>query len=221
MKCNKVQRFLPDYIGDELSATKRQEVEGHLTECPNCSASLNALREVWDGLAQQPRPHKDEQFWQELTKGVMTNIKHKRPIPADKKRGFHFPGWRVFIPATAAVALAIIIVGLIVFRWAPQESTQWIAQDDQKALIEAAPDLSFGPLAMEAEDSMEQKITLQEASVVAEALDISLQAVNGDAITDVLTQLYNGQDLDRQLEDLTEGELDELYQLLSMKYPSS
>jgi hypothetical protein len=222
MKCHRVQQFLPDYIGDELSAQKRQQVDQHLTECPDCRATLRALHEVWDGLAQQSRPHKDEQFWKELTKGVMMKIREKGPMPADEKRGFFFPGWKVLLPATAT-AIAII-VGVIVFRgvlWGPQGSDTRVAQDEQKVLVELAPDLSFGPLAMEVEDPLEQEITLQEASLVAEALNTSLQPANGAAITDVLTQLLNGKDLYGQLEDLTEGELEELYQLLSAKYPYS
>jgi hypothetical protein len=222
MKCNKVQRFLPDYIGDELSVQKRQQVDQHLTECPDCRATLRALYEIWDGLAQQPLPHKDEHFWKELTKGVMTKIKGKGPMPVDEKRGFLFPGWKVLLPATAS-AIAIF-VGLIAVRgglWGPQGRGMWIAQDDQKAFVEATSDLSFGPMAMEVEDPLEQEITLQEASLVAEALNISLQPANGATVTDVLTQLLNGKDLYGQLEDLTEGELEELYQLLSAKYPYS
>jgi hypothetical protein len=222
MKCRRIQQFLPDYIGDELSAPKRRQVDQHLAECPDCAAALRSLHEVWDGLAQQPGTHKDEQFWQELTKGVMREIRKKGPMPADKKRAFFFPGWKVLLPATAA-AIAVI-VGVIAFRavwWGPQGSTPWIAQGDQQALVEAAPDLSFGPLAMEAEDPLGQEITLQEASLVVETMNISLQPVEEIALTDLITQLFNGEDLYGQLEGLTEGELDTLYQLLSVKYPYS
>jgi len=222
MKCRRVQRFLPDYIGDELSVQKRRQVDQHLTECPSCRAVLKSLHEVWDGLAQQRGPHKDEQFWQELTKAVMREIGKKGPLPADKSKASLYPGWRILLPVAAA-AIAVI-VGVIAFRavwWESSRSGPWIAQGDQQALVETAPDLSFGPLAMEAEDPLGQEITLQEASLVAEALNTSLQAANGATVTDVLTQLYNGKDLDEQLESLTQGELDTLYQLLSVKYPYS
>jgi hypothetical protein len=219
MRCRRVQRFLPDYIGDELSVQKRRQVDQHLTECPGCRTALRALHEVWDGLAEQPLPQKDEAFWGELTRGVMQEIRRRRPIPADEQRTPFFSGWRVLVPA-AGVAMAII-VGLVVFRWAPQESTQWIAQGDQNALVAAAPDLSFGPLNMEAEDPLEQEITLQEVSSVAETLTASLQSQEGAAITDLLTQDLDEEDLYGQLQVLTEGELEELDQLLSAKYPYS
>jgi len=108
MKCKKVQRFLPDYIGDELSVQKRRQVDQHLTECQDCRAALRALQEVWDELAQQPLPHKDEQFWHELTKDVMTEISKRGSRPEDKKRISLFPGWKVLLPATAT-AIAVIV----------------------------------------------------------------------------------------------------------------
>jgi hypothetical protein len=224
MKCRRIQQFLPDYIGDELSTQKRRQVDQHLAECPGCRADLKAVQEVWDGLAQQPRPHKDERFWSELTKDVMTEIKSKGTMHEDKKRAFLVPGWRVLLPATAA-AIAII-VGVIAMRgglWEPPGRGPWIVQGDgdQKALDKAAPDLSFGPLAMEAEDQLEQEMTLQEVSLVAEALNTSFQPEEQMTITDVLTQLFNGEDLYGQLQGLTEGDLEELYQLLSAQYPYS
>jgi predicted anti-sigma-YlaC factor YlaD len=221
MRCRKVRGMLSDYIGAELSDTKRQQIDGHLTECPDCRAALGQLHEVWDGLAGQPLPQKDEAFWGELTRGVMHEIRKRRPMPADEKRTPLFSGWRVLVPATAAVAIAIIIVGLIVFRWGPHESTQWIAQGDQQALVAAAPDLSFGPLASDAEDPLEQEITLHEVSLVAETLTASLQSTEGATITDLLTQLFTEEDLYGQLQGLTDGELEELDQLLSAKYPYS
>ena len=219
MNCHKVRGMLPHYIGAELSDKKRQQVDGHLKECPDCRAALGQLQQVWDGLAGQPLPQKDEAFWGELTRGVMQEIRKRKPMPADEGRTPLFSGWRVLVPATAA-AMAVI-VGLVVFRWAPQESTQWIAQNNQQALVAAAPDLSFGPLALEMEDPLEQDVTLQEVSSVAETLIASLQSLEGAAITDLLTQDLDEEDLYGQLQVLTEGELEELDQLLTAKYPYS
>jgi hypothetical protein len=56
---------------------------------------------------------------------------------------------------------------------------------------------------------------------VAEALNTSFQPEEQMTITDVLTQQFNGEDLYGQLQGLTEGDLEELYQLLSAKYPYS
>ena len=219
MKCRNVRGVLPDYIGAELSANKRVQVDQHLKECQGCRAALDQLQKLWNELAQQPLPQKDEQFWGELTRGVMQAIRRKRPIPADEKKAFLVPGWRVLLPATAA-AIAII-VGLIIFRGGLQEPAErglWIAKSEQEALFETAPNLSFGPMALEEEDPLGQEMTQQEVSFVAESLSTFLQVAE---ITEVLTQLYNEQDLYGQLEGLTGTELDAFYQLLSLKYPYS
>ena len=221
MKCRKVQQFLPDYIGDELSVQKRQQVDQHLTECPDCRTALRSLQEVWDGLAQGPIPQKDEAFWENFTRGLMQEIRRKQPISADEKKAFLLPGWKVLLPATAAVAIAIIIVGVFTFKqglWGPAGR---ITQGEEEALVEAASNLSFGPVVTEEEDPLGGEMTLQEVSLVAESLHTSLPLTDTAEITEVLTQLYNGQDLYGQLEGLTEEELQTLYQLLSAKYPYS
>jgi hypothetical protein len=221
MNCRKVQRLLPDYIGAELSDKKKQQVDGHLQECPGCKAALGQLQQVWDGLAEQPLPQKDEQFWGELTRGVMQEIRRKQPMPVEEKRPFLLPGWRVLVPAAAAIA---IIVGLIAFRgglWGPEERSPWIAQEEQEAIVEAAADLSFAPLALEEEDLLGGEMTLQEVSLVAQSLGASLPMSETSEITEVLTQLYNEQDLYGQLEGLTAEELEVFYELLSSKYPYS
>jgi hypothetical protein len=213
---------LPDYIGEELPVTKRWQIDQHLKECPDCRDALGALQEVWDGFAHQPFPQKDEEFWNALTRGVMTEIRKIQPMPADEKKPFVFPEWRILLPATAA-AIAII-VGLIAFRedlWGPEVERPLITQGEQVALVEAASDLSVGPLATEAEDPLGQEMTLQEISLVADDLVTSLQPEEMAAITTVLTQQFEEEDLYGQLKGLTGEELDDFNQLLSSKYPYS
>jgi hypothetical protein len=221
MRCRKIQGLLPDYIGAELSDKKRHKVDQHLKQCPGCKAALGHVQKVWDGLAQGSIPQKDEEFWSELTRSVMQEIKSKRLMPADTKKPFSLPGWKVLVPAAAAIA---IIVGVIVFRGGlqgPEERSPWIAQEEQEALVEAVSDLSFAPLALEEEDPLGGEMTLQEVSLVAQSLGTSLPMSETSEITEVLTQLYNEEDLYGQLEGLTEEELDAFYQLLSSKYPYS
>ena len=222
MKCKRVQRFLPDYIGDEVSMQKRQQVDQHLTECPDCRAALRSLHEVWNGLAEQPIPQKDEQFWGELTRGVMQEIRRKQPMPAEEKKHFLLPGWRVLLPAAVVIALIVGVIALIGGLQGPADRGMRIAQEEGEALVEGAPDLSFGPLASETQDPLRGEMTLHEASLVAEALSTSLPSTDTAEITEMITKLYNNeQDLYGQLEGLTGEELYALYQLLSSKYPYS
>lgn len=140
-------------------------------------------------------------------------------MPADEKRPFLLPGWRVLLPAATAVVVIIVgVIALIGGLQGPADKGPLIAQEEGVVLVEEAPDFSFGPLASETQDPLAQEMTMHEFSLVAEALSTSLQSAE---ITDVLTQLYNDEDLYGQLEGLTQEELDAFYQLLSSKYPYS
>ena len=152
MRCHRVQRLLPDYIGDELSATKREHVEEHLEACPDCSAELAALQGLWEGLAQQPLPQKEEEFWGTFTTGVMKEVRRKRPVPVKEKSPLLFPGWKVILPAAATVA--VIIVGVIALKGVlGPEQGKWIAQEEEEALVEVARSFSVAPLVTEEENT--------------------------------------------------------------------
>jgi len=222
MRCHRVQKLLPDYIGDELSLRKRERVEQHLEACPDCRAELAALQGVWAGLAHQPLPQKGEEFWGTFTTGVMRKIKKKRLIPAEEKSPLSFPGWKVLLPAAGVAVL--IIVGVIVLKgglW-PVGMEQWTAQDEQEALVEMAQSFSLAPLATEEEDTFDRGVSLNGLSLEAqEPPGIALKETEMAALTEALTQLFGEEDLYENVEELEEGELEEFDQLLSSTYPYS
>ena len=214
MRCHRVQKLLPDYIGDELSAKKRGRVEQHLDACPDCRAELATLQGVWAGLAHQPLPQKGEEFWGTFTTGVMRKIKKKRLIPAEEKSPLSFPGWKVLLPVAGAAV--VIIVGVIALKgglW-PVGMGQWTAQDEQDALVEVAQSFSLAPLVSEEEDPFDRGVSLNGLTLEAEGPEMA-------ALTEALTQLFGEEDLYENVEELEEGELEEFDQLLSSKYPYS
>lgn len=214
MRCHRVQKLLPDYIGDELSAKKRGRVEQHLDACPDCRAELATLQGVWAGLAHQPLPQKGEEFWGTFTTGVMRKIKKKRLIPAEEKSPLSFPGWKVLLPVAGAAV--VIIVGVIALKgglW-PVGMGQWTAQDEQDALVEVAQSFSLAPLVSEEEDPFDRGVSLNGLTLEAEEPEMA-------ALTEALTQLFGEEDLYENVEELEEGELEEFDQLLSSKYPYS
>jgi len=147
MRCHRVHRLLPDYIGDELSLKKREQVAKHLAECPACKAELAALRGVWDDLALQTLPQKGEEFWQGFTARVMREVKKKRPMPEEHKAPLLFPGWRVLLPAAGAAAA--IIVAVIALKGGPGPGQ---GPGEQGTVVEQAQPFSVAPLAAEDED---------------------------------------------------------------------
>lgn len=214
MRCHRVQKLLPDYIGDELSVKKRERVEQHLEACPDCRADLAALQGVWAGLAHQPLPQKGEEFWGTFTTGVMQEVRRKRPIPAEKKTPLSFPGWKVLLPAAGAAV--VIIVGVIALKvgLGPVGQGAWTAQDEQDALVEVAQSFSLAPLATEEEDPFDRGVSLNGLTLEAQETEMA-------ALTEALTQLFGEEDLYENVEELEEGELEEFDQLLSSKYPYS
>jgi anti-sigma factor RsiW len=52
MNCNDVNSRLPEYLGEELPARERLELEAHLAECVTCRAEVEADRRTLATLSQ-------------------------------------------------------------------------------------------------------------------------------------------------------------------------
>jgi hypothetical protein len=214
MRCRRVQRLLPDYLGDELSTRERERVEGHLEACPDCRAELAALQGAWTGLAQQPLPQKAGEFWDGFTADVMQEIRKRRPVPAEKRPPLLVP-WRVLLPAGGAIAA--VIAGVIALKVVLGPGTgEWVAQDE--AVVEIARSFSVAPLVAEETDPLGG---LNGLAAAAHDATIALQPAEEADFTEALTQLFGEEDISAALEDLEEGEMEEFNRLLSSNYPYS
>lgn len=223
MRCHRIQRLLPDYIGDELSLKKREQIEKHLKECLNCREELAAFQGVWDHLAQQALPQKGEEFWQGFTARVMREVKKKRPRPAEQKTLLLFPGWKVLLPAAAAAAAIIMAVIVSKGDLLPGrgQRTARDAQEAHEALVEVAQTFSVAPLAGEDEGLLGRGISLNGGNGSAAGQGIAFKPTERAALTEALTQLTGDEDLSGQLDTLNERELERFDQLLSARYPLS
>ncbi len=220
MRCHRVQRLLPDYIGDELSSRKREQVAQHLKECSACQAELTALQGVWDDLALQTLPQKGEEFWQGFTARVMSAVRRKRP---EQKTPLLFPGWRVLLPAAAAAAAIIMAVIVSKGDLLPGrgQRTARDAQEAHEALVEVAQSFSVAPLAGEDEGLLGRGISLNGGNGSPGGQRIAFKPTERTALTEALTQLTGDEDLSGQLDTLNERELERFDQLLSARYPLS
>jgi hypothetical protein len=214
MRCHKVYGLLPDYIGEELSFKKREEVEQHLQECPACKAELAALQGVWDSLVRQTLPQQGEEFWQGFTARVMRDVKKKRPRLAAQKTPLLFPGWRVLLPA-AGVAAAVI-AAVIAFR-----GGLGTLPSGYETITEQAQPFSVAPLAGEDEGLLGRVIVLNGGNGSIEGKGIAFKPAEKAALTEALTQLTGDEDLSGQLDTLNERELERFDRLLSARYSLS
>lgn len=217
MRCLKAQGLLLDYIGDELSRKKREQVEQHLEQCSACKAELAALRGLWDDLALQTLPQRGEEFWQGFTARVMKDVRRKGPMPLEHKTPLLFPGWRVLLPAAAAAAGIIMAVIISKGDLLPGRGHR-TPQEKEEALVEVAQTFSVAPLAGEDEDLLGRGISLNGS---VEGLRIAFKPTEQAALTDALSQLAGDEDLAGQLDTLNERELERFDQLLSARYPLS
>jgi hypothetical protein len=214
MRCHKVYGLLPDYIGEELSFKKREEVEQHLQECPACKAELAALQGVWDSLVRQTLPQQGEEFWQGFTARVMRDVKKKRPRLAAQKTPLLFPGWRVLLPA-AGVAAAVI-AAVIAFR-----GGLGTLPSGYETITEQAQPFSVAPLAGEDEGLLGRVIVLNGGNGSIEGKGIAFKPAEKATLTEALTQLTGDEDLSGQLDTLNERELERFDRLLSARYSLS
>jgi anti-sigma factor RsiW len=214
MRCHKVQRLLPDYIGDELSFKNRGQIEQHLEQCPACRAELAALQAVWDSLVKQTLPQREEEFWQGFTARVMRDVKKKRPVA--HKRPLLFPGWRVLLPAAGAAAA--VIAAVIVLRGGQGPGQ---GPGEHGTIAEVAQPFSVAPLAGEDEGLLGQVIGLNGGNGSTEGKGIALKPAEKAALAEAMTQLDGDDDLSGQLDTLNERELERFDRLLSTRYSLS
>jgi len=102
MKCEEVEKLLPDYLSGDISASQRQLVEEHLSHCARCRDALAACNEARQHLASL----KDTPVPPDFTEATMTKIK-----ALDTTKSV-FQKW--LRPALAAGAAVIVLAILLV-----------------------------------------------------------------------------------------------------------
>lgn len=102
MKCEEIEKLLPDYLSGNISASQRQLVEEHLSRCTRCRKALAAYNEARQYLTSL----KDSPVPLDFTEATMIKIK-----ALDTAKSV-FRKW--LRPALGTAAAVIIIVVLLV-----------------------------------------------------------------------------------------------------------
>ena len=63
-RCARIRKRFVEYLYDELDSLQRQEVEGHVKGCPDCSMVLGQMRATLGLLEKRSRPEPTEEFWE-------------------------------------------------------------------------------------------------------------------------------------------------------------
>ena len=100
MRCEEIEKLLPDYVSGDISATQRQLVEEHLSYCAHCRVILAAC----DGAKQHLSAIKDSPVPPGFTEATMAKVK----AATTKSRSQQW--LRPALGATAAVIVLTILL---------------------------------------------------------------------------------------------------------------
>lgn len=109
MQCHDIERILPDYAIDNVSASVRQKVAEHLSQCSSCSKELEALQrtEFLVNTVQLAEPPAG--LWAK----VEAQITEKPLAPERAKIGWNILHWLRLkpIPVFATAIIAFLVIG--------------------------------------------------------------------------------------------------------------
>jgi anti-sigma factor RsiW len=86
MRCAKVGRALPLFVGRDLDAGRSGRVSAHLTECERCRALEAGLRESREWLQSVAPPPLNESDYSAVRRGVWERIEAKGNTAAERRR---------------------------------------------------------------------------------------------------------------------------------------
>jgi len=106
MRCEKIEKLLPDYLNGDISNSQRQLLEQHLSHCSHCREAFNALKEAKQHLSSL----KDSYVPANFTEATMTKVKTATETYSRR--------WlRPALGVTAAIIVLAIL--LITQPWGP------------------------------------------------------------------------------------------------------
>jgi len=110
--CREIRPLLEWLAADEIADDRRQEVEAHLRDCPDCRQELAAWRSLL-AAAAAPAVAARRQIaaidWDAVAGGIMAKVGEP---PVFRRRPTRF-----LLPLLAAAAALVVVIGLGAFFW--------------------------------------------------------------------------------------------------------
>jgi hypothetical protein len=70
IKCEKIQKMLPDYSVGSLSAKKREFIEKHIQNCPECLKQLEHLNNIASLMDKMPQEEPPSHLWANISERI-------------------------------------------------------------------------------------------------------------------------------------------------------
>lgn len=114
MKCKAVEKLLPLYLENEVSARQEQEIKKHLERCVSCAALLSELQKVSGLLARIPEVEVSPSLQSRL---YAIPALTQKAMPAKKTPRF----WELLLspslqPALAAASVILVFISFFFFH---------------------------------------------------------------------------------------------------------
>ena len=113
MDCEKARTYLVDWLANQMEATERSQLEGHLLGCSECGEELNVLRRVWQTMGEMPVPEPSEQlpirFYAMLGEYKALESRSRQPAASS-----WFRRWQPEVLYRLAYSVGLLTIGLAV-----------------------------------------------------------------------------------------------------------
>ena len=117
MNCSRARKWIPLYVGSDLSARKTRPLEKHLERCPDCSAELKELKTALasvQAIANQGILDWPEAEW----KGLMARVQSEKsgPRPVSSLGAIPKKAWAYGLAIILIAGIAILMLRSILSR---------------------------------------------------------------------------------------------------------
>lgn len=78
--CRKVEENLIDLVENKVPESLRNEIIGHLDDCPRCQHLVEHFDRIWADFSPRPKTRPSPSFWPGLLEKIQRNEPHRRPM---------------------------------------------------------------------------------------------------------------------------------------------
>ena len=111
--CAETRIRLMKYAGRPLTGAEAEQVQDHLSRCPDCSRLQEENSQIVEARRQDSPPDPGPDFWNRMTSGIMAEVRHleNRPQPWYRRPWVNPWGWPVYA-WSPALFLLVLTAGL-------------------------------------------------------------------------------------------------------------
>jgi len=138
MSCRRAEVLMEAHLDGDLPSRYRSAFETHLAGCFACQRELEHARRVHEGLRSLPERFLDDAVTRRVKERLAAEPKPDRSadLGARLRRwwgGRLVPGWQ---PMAAALAVLVVVVGIVQFLTRQPQEQQFTQQDVRRAELQ-------------------------------------------------------------------------------------